>query len=169
MAKEEVEAIVDTFATWVVRLAKWALYALGAWIALGVGLFMLLNILQSTPNPFPENDLSNQKPYVDFIGMEYRLITEVDAIAWNDYPDREKILTISLMPRPNVQNRFISYKTPLKPGQTLRIRRATGRFLSTKHYEVSVPGAGLAEGIPIRIHMDSDGRPESLVYEPTGK
>jgi hypothetical protein len=35
---------------------------------------------------------------------------------------------------------LVLHKTRLKPGQTLRIRRATDRFLSMKHYEVSVPG-----------------------------
>jgi hypothetical protein len=76
---------------------------------------------------------------------------------------------LGMMALVNVQNRFVSYKTLLKPGQTLRIRRAIGRFLSTKHYQVSVPGAELAEGVPILIHMDSNGHPEPLVYEPTGK
>jgi len=84
MASERVEAIVDVLARRLVRLAKWALYGFLGMMALGIGLSMLLNILQSTPNPFPETDLSNQKPSVDFIGRQYRLITEVDAIAWND-------------------------------------------------------------------------------------
>ena len=169
MASEGVETIVDICATWVVKLAKWALYALGAWIALGAGLFMLLNILQSTPNPFPENDLSNQEPYVDFIGREYWLKTEVDALAWNDFPDKGKILSISLMPPPGVRNRFVSYAIRLKVGQTLRILSATGRFLSTKDYVVSVPGAGLPAGIPITIRANSDGTPDPLVYALLGK
>lgn len=168
MASERVEAIVDVLATGLVRLAKWALYGLLGMVGLGAALFTLVGVLSTTPNPFPETDLSTRKPYVDFIGREYRLIAEVDAIAWNDFPDKAKILVISLMPRPNVQNRFVSYKIPLKAGQTLRIRSATGRFGSSKHYVVSVPRAGLPEGIPVHVHMESDGSLDPLVYEPVG-
>jgi hypothetical protein len=30
---------------------------------------------------------------------------------------------------------------------------------------VAVPGAGLPEGIPIRMRVDSDGVPDPLIYE----
>lgn len=113
---------------------------------------------------FPETDISDQKPYIDFIGREYWLKTEVYAFAWNDFPDKVKILSISLMPPPGVRNRFVTYRTRLKVGQTVRILGAKGGFLSTKDYIVSVPGAGLPDGIPITIPMNSDGSPDPRVY-----
>jgi hypothetical protein len=129
----------------------------GLWaVALVVGLGEMIS--------FPETDVSDRKPYVDFIGREYWLKTEVDALAWNDFPDQSTILSISLMPPPSVDNRFVSYRTRLKVGQTVRIVGAKGRFLSTKEYVVSVPDAGLPEGIPITIPMNSDGFPDPLVY-----
>jgi hypothetical protein len=68
------------------------------------------------------------------------------------------------MPPPSVRNRFVSYRTRLKVGQTLRILSAKARFLSPKDYVVSVPGAGLPDGIPITIRMNSDGTPDPRVY-----
>jgi hypothetical protein len=36
---------------------------------------------------------------------------------WNDFPDKARILSISLMSPPGVRNRFVSTQTRLKPGQ----------------------------------------------------
>jgi hypothetical protein len=129
----------------------------GLWaVAIVVGLDQTIS--------FPEVDISDRKPYMDFIGRDYWLKTEVDALAWNDFPDKMTILSISLMPPPSVRNRFVSYRTRLKVGQTLRILSAKARFLSPKDYVVSVPGAGLPDGIPITIRMNSDGTPDPRVY-----
>jgi hypothetical protein len=133
----------------------------GLWaVALVLGLDEMIS--------FPERDISDRKPYVDFIGREYWVKTPVDALAWNDFPDKATILSISLMPPPSVGNRFVSYKTRLKVGLTLRILSAKGQFLAPNDYVVSVPGAGLPEGIPITIRMNSDGVPDPFVYAPLG-
>jgi hypothetical protein len=166
MESDRVEAIVDVLATGVARPAKWALYAFlvanaGLWaVALVLGLGEMIS--------FPERDISDRKPYVDFIGREYWLKTAVDALAWNDFPDKATIVSISLMPPPSVRNRFVSYTTRLKAGQRLRIISAKGRFLASKDYVVSVPGAGLPDEIPITIPMNSDGTPDPRVYALVG-
>jgi hypothetical protein len=123
-------------------------------------------------DPFPPTDITNRKPYVHFIGRECRVAADVRAIAWNDFPDKSKILGISLMPPPWVKNRFVSYETPLKPGQRLRIESANQRFALigfNRNYIVSVPGAGLPDGIPITMYMNDDGVPDSHVCEPVEK
>ena len=92
--------------------------------------------------------------------------------AWNDFPDKAKILSISLMQPPGVRNRFVSYVTPLERGQRVRIVGAWRRFSLggfTRHYVVSVPGAGLPEDVPITMRVNADGVPDPRVYEPIGK
>jgi hypothetical protein len=76
------------------------------------------------------------------------------------------------MPPPGVRNRFVSYVTPLKPGQRIRIVSAWRQFALvgfTRHYLVSVLGAELPEDVPITMAVNSDGIPDPLVYEPIGK
>ena len=128
--------------------------------------------LGGTLNSSPLVEITQQKPYADFIGREYRVMADVRAIAWNDYPDKAKILVITLMPPPGFKNRFVSYETPLKPGQRVRIVSAWQQFGLVgynRHYVVSVPGAGLPDGIPVEIHMNSGGVPDPQVCEPVDK
>jgi hypothetical protein len=69
--------------------------------------------------------------------------------------------------RPGVDNRFISYVTPLQLGQTVRVICAWRHFALfefTEYYVVAVPGAGLPEGIPITMDVNSDGIPDLRVY-----
>jgi hypothetical protein len=76
------------------------------------------------------------------------------------------------MSPPVVRNRFVSYETPLKSGQRVRIVSAWRQFALvgfTRHYVVSAPGAGLPEDVPITMAVNSDGIPDPLVYEPIGK
>jgi hypothetical protein len=74
-----------------------------------------------TGSPFPATEITHQKPYADFVGREYRVVSDVGAHAWNDFPDKAKIDAISLLPPPRVRSRFVSYVTPLKEGQRVRI------------------------------------------------
>jgi hypothetical protein len=123
----------------------------------------------NSPRP---TEITRRKPYIDFVGRECRVVTNVRAIAWNDYPDKAKILEITLTGPPGVKNRFVSYATPLKPGQTVRIVSAWQQFTLVgynRHYAVSVPGAGLPDGIPITMYMNADGVPDSRVCEPVDK
>lgn len=143
-----------------VRLAKWLVFAF-------FGLLMLA--LGGTQTPWPATEVTHQKPYADFVGREYRVVSEVSAYAWNDFPDKDKVLSISLMPPPGVRNRFVSYVTPLQRGQRIRIVSAWRHlhlFGFDKYYNVLVPGAGLPEGVDITIDMNSDGFLDPLVYEP---
>ena len=73
------------------------------------------------------------------------------------------------MPPPGVDNRFVSYVTPLKPGQRVRIVSAWRRFALvefSRYYVVSLPDAGLPKGIEITMAVNSDGVPDPLIYEP---
>jgi hypothetical protein len=118
----------------------------------------------------PDTEITHQKPYADYVGREYRVASDVSAYAWNDFPDKDKILSITLMPPPGVRNRFVSYVTPLKAGQRVRIVSAWRHWVLfgfDKYYVVLVPGAGLPDGVDIAIHdVNSDGVPDPLVYEP---
>jgi hypothetical protein len=122
--------------------------------------------------PFPVTEISRQKPYVDYIGREYRVTSDVDALMWNDFPDKAKILSISLMPPPSVANRFVSFKKRLQPGQVVRVvgaQRQFDGFGFHREYVVLVPDAGLPGGIPVTIDTNSDGVLDPRVYEPISK
>ncbi len=102
----------------VISALKWAAFAtfglLAGLILLGIGGVRLPFLLHST-------DVTNEKPFADFVGREYRVRGHVTAMAWNDFPDKTKILSVSLMPSPGARNRFVSYTILLKVGQRIRI------------------------------------------------
>jgi hypothetical protein len=150
-----------------IGLAKWVALTVVGLLALGVVLG-----IGGYASPFPVVEITHQKPYADFVGREYRVIADVRAIAWNDFPDKARILSISLMPPPGVRNRFVTSQTRLKPGQIVRIVSAWRQFALvefTRHYVVSVPDAGLPDGIPVTMNVRSDGVPDPRLYEPIGK
>ena len=145
-----------------VRLAKWVVFGF-------FGLVFAILMLAGVRTPWPATETTHQKPYADFVGREYRVVSEVSAYAWNDYPDKAKIQSISLISPPGIDNRFVSYVIPLKTGQRIRIVSAWRQlvlFGFHRHYVVLVPGAGLPEGIDITFNINSDGVPDPLVYEP---
>ena len=145
------------------RLVKWVVFAI-------FGLLMLA--MSGIRSPFPDTEVTHQKPYADFVGREYYVASDVSAYAWNDFPDKEKILSVTLMSPPGVRNRFVSYVTPLKPGQRVRIVSAWRRFVLfgfSRRYVVLLPGAGLPEDVEITMRVNSDGVPDPLVYEPIDK
>jgi hypothetical protein len=158
----------------VLILAKWVARGAGGLLIVAIGLLVVAIVLGlgGVMLPFPDTDVTNQKPYIDFVGREYRVIADVEAHAWNDFPDKAKILSISLLPAPGVRNRFVSYVTPLPRGQRVRIVKALRQFAVlgfNRRYVVSVPGAGLSEDVPITIAVASDGVPDPLVYELVGR
>jgi hypothetical protein len=149
----------------VFSVMKWTALAafglLAALIVLGVGGVRL-------PFLFPETDISHEKPYADFVGREYRVTGRVNALGWNDFPDKATILSVSLMPSPGARNRFVSYSIPLQLGQRVRIISARRQFVLfefTYDYVVNVPGAGLPDGIPITMKVSAEGIPDPLIYE----
>jgi len=153
----------------VVFVMKWT-----GFTALGLFALAVILALGGTRLPFwfPSTEVTQEKPYSDFVGREYRVTGPVTALAWNDFPDKIKILSISLTRPPGTRNRFVSYSVPLQLGQRVRIIRAWRQFTLaefTYHYVVSVPGAGLPDGIPITMTVNSDGVPDPLVYEAIGK
>jgi hypothetical protein len=120
---------------------------------------------------FPNTEVTHDRPYADFVGREYRVKGHVTALAWNDFPDKAKILSVSLTP-PSAHNRFVSYSIPLKLEQRVRIVSAWRQFELVEfsyEYVVDVPGAGLPEGIPITMKVNSDGVPDPLLYEAIDK
>jgi hypothetical protein len=155
------------FNRWVVRLATYALFGAAGLVALPVILFVALNIAMQIPAP--KTEVTNRKPFADHIGREYRVVGDVSALAWNDFPDKDTILSISLMSPPLVQNRFVSYRKRLDSGQTVRIvnawRQVTlGGF--TYEYGVDLDESGFPEAIPVTMGVSSDGVPDPHVYEP---
>ena len=147
----------------IIRVLIWLVSASFAAVVL-----LLMVAAGGCQTPFRDREISNRKPFADFIGREYRVGPFIEAHAWNDFPDKSKILGISLMPSPGVNNRFVSYKVPLKPGQVIRIMSAWQNFNLefSKHYIVSVPGAGLPENVPVTLRVGSNGVPDPTHYEP---
>ena len=145
-----------------VAVAKWA-----AFTALGLLALSIVLTVGGVRSPFPPTEITHQEPYSDLIGREYRVTSSVSAYAWNDFPDKAKILSVSLIPPPGIRNRFVSYVIPLQHGQRIRLVSAWREFPSfNRYYVVSVPGAGLPEGIPIEMAVNSDGIPDPRIYEP---
>jgi|KBSMisStaDraftv2_1062788.scaffolds.fasta_scaffold505108_2 hypothetical protein len=155
-----------------VGLAQWVAAVVCTLFVVYALLITVLMILAETPNPSPVTEISHQKPYADFVGRECRVVADVLATAWNDFPDKAKILSITLGPPPGYGNRFVSYQKPLKPDQRVRIVSAWQQFALfgfNRHYVVSVPGAGLPDGSPVTLYMNADGVPDPQVCEPVQK
>jgi hypothetical protein len=148
-----------------ISVIKWmmltALGLIGVVIILGLGGYQI---------PFwpSDTEVSFEEPFSNFIGREFLVIGEVTALTWNDFPDKEKILVVSLTSPPGASNRFVSHRIPLQQGQRILIQSAWKSFSLiefTYYYQVSVPGAGLPEGVPIQLDIGSDGIPDPLFYE----
>jgi hypothetical protein len=153
-----------------VRLAKWVAFAAGGLLALGI--ILIVWGIAGYSSPFPVVEITHQEPYASFVGREYRVVGDVRALAWNDFPDKAKILSISLMGPPGARNRFVSYEIPLKRDQRLRIISAWQQFALVefaRHYVVSVPDGGLPGGVPVTMSVKGDGVPDPRLYEPMGK
>jgi hypothetical protein len=136
-------------------------------VALGAILFTVAGILMQIPAP--KTEITHQKPYADFVGREYRVVSRLTATAWNDYPDKATIRAITLdRPEEQVRNRYVSYVRPVQAGQRVRIVSAW-RYITPfgfhRVYGVVLPGAGLPEGIKVEMHVDSDGIPAPQFYE----
>lgn len=147
-----------------VSVMTWtALVALGLFagaVVLGVGGYRV-------PFLVNETDVTHKKPFADFVGRVYLVKGRVDALAWNDFPDKAKILSVSLTP-PSARNRFVSYTIPLEHGQRVRVISAQRTFALvefTYEYVVSLPGADLPAGIPITMKVKADGVPDPLLYD----
>ena len=149
------------------KLAKFLVFSAFGLVALGAILFTAAGIGMGIPAP--KTEITNRKPFADYIGREYRVVGNVSALAWNDFPDKDTILQISLMSPPLVRNRFVSYSKRLSSGQTVRIVSAWWYVtLSgfTYQYGVGLPGSGFPEGIAITMSVNSDGVPDPRIYEP---
>src|SRR5262245_34512944 len=40
--------------------------------------------------PAPHAEVTNRKPFADYIGRDYRIVGDVSALAWNDFPDKDR-------------------------------------------------------------------------------
>jgi hypothetical protein len=141
--------------------------AAGALLAIGI----VLGIAGYGPRG-PGTEVSDQKPYADYVGRQYRVVGDVSAYLWNDFPDKDRTLSVTLSPPPGTRNRFVSSVTPLERGQRIRIvgaRRSYTPFEIVRSYVVSVPGAGLPDGVEITMAVGSDGIPDRSLYEPINK
>lgn len=119
----------------------------------------------------PSRDISQEPPFADQVGREYRVVGDVSAYAWNDFPDEETILSVTLTPPPGTRNRFVSYVLPMERGQRIRIigaRRTWVLFETPTDYLVVVPGTKLPQGVDIKMRVGSDGIPDRRLYEPIG-
>jgi hypothetical protein len=155
------------FARFVWKLTKFVMFGVFGFVALGATLFTVAGIGMLIPAP--RTEITNRKPFADYIGCEYRVVGNVSALAWNEFPDKDTIRSFSLMSPPLVRNRFVSYTKQLSFGQTVRIVSAW-RYLTlsgyTYEYGVRLPGSGLREGTAIYMSVNSNGVPDPPIYEP---
>ncbi len=138
--------------------------------AFGLSVIVIIIGLGGYQIPFwpKDRDVTHEEPFSSFIGQDYRVTGPITALAWNDFPDKEKILIVTLTPPPGVRNRFVSYSIPLQNGQKVRIQsawRSLSLFEYYNYYLVSVPDAGLPEDTAIKMRVGSDGVPSPLFYE----
>ena len=142
------------------------------WVGAGIVVLLAVAIVLGVAGygpPAPRSDVSDHQPYADYIGRQYRIVGEVSACAWNDFPDKDKILSITLTPSVCAANRFVSYQTPIDKGKRVRIVRAWRTydlFEINEDYVVSVADAGLPRGVEIRVGVGHDGVLDRRFYEP---
>ena len=148
----------------IILIFKWLLLS-----SIGILAILIVLGIGGVPIPIPVTELTYQPPFSDFIGHEYRVIAPVNAIFWNDFPDKEKILVVDLTPPPGTKNRFVSNSVPLPIGQKVRIVsawRQIALFDLVKFYQVLIPGMEFPPGAPIKMNVNSDGIPDPLIYKP---
>ena len=116
-----------------------------------------------------EAEVTNEMPFNSLIGRELVTKVSIQATAWNDFPDKEKILSVTLDPPPGqARNRFVSYQIGLEKGQRIKLLSAWSNpvlFGTVRHYKVSLPGAELPANVPIKLKVKSDGIPDPEFYE----
>jgi hypothetical protein len=68
--------------------------------ACGLLALMIILGLGGFASPFTDTEITRLKPYADFVGREYGVTSSVSAYAWNDFPDKAKVVSISLIAPP---------------------------------------------------------------------
>jgi hypothetical protein len=68
------------------RVAKFVMFGAFGLVALGAILFTALGVAMQVPAP--QTEVTNRQPFADYIGREYRVVGNVSALAWNDFPTR---------------------------------------------------------------------------------
>ena len=135
---------------------------------LGLFAFLIMWSIAGYSIPIPDTEITQKEPFAQFIGREYRIKTPTDAMFWNDFPDKEKILTVTIGPA-SARTRFVTKILPLHVGQKIRIVSAWKHFALVefvRYYHVSIPDLQVPVGVPIRLKVGSDGIPDPLIYDP---
>jgi hypothetical protein len=70
-------------------IAKWASLTACGLLALAI-VFAVVITVGGILSPFPDTEITREKPYANFVGREYRVTSDVSAYAWNDFPDKAK-------------------------------------------------------------------------------
>ncbi|WP_413578610.1 hypothetical protein ACLVWU_08740 [Bdellovibrio sp. HCB290] len=147
---------VKLFVKWTILGVLGAIVVL---IALGVGGYRL---------PVSDAEVTQREPFSKFIGREYLVKVPIEAMFWNDFPNKEKIVSVSIGPA-TAKTRFVSKIVPIGVGQRIRLVSAWQSFAlleSNKYYRVSISDLEVPEGVPIHLDVNSDGIPDASIYEP---
>lgn len=149
----------------VLMFVKYGLFSVA-----GLFTFLVMWGIAGYDLPISDTEITQEEPFAKFVGREYRLKVSTEAMFWNDFPDKEKILTVSIGPA-SAKNRFVTKIVSLADGQKIRIMSAWSYFTLEgfkKYYMVSFPDLdfGVPAGVPIRLNVKSDGIPDPLLYEP---
>ena len=95
------------FAKFVSNLTKFVVFGAVGLVLLLIILLIAADLATQIPAPAP-SDMTNRKPFADYIGRDYRVVGNVSALAWNDFPAKDRVFSVSLMSPPLVRNRFVS-------------------------------------------------------------
>jgi hypothetical protein len=102
-------------------------------------------------------EITFTKPYADFIGREYRVITDdLHAYGVYDSLDSKKLIEITLIPGVGIGGPEIAFRKPVPKGQVIRILSAWQKsmlFERRIYYLVSVPNSELPQGVPIQVEL----------------
>jgi hypothetical protein len=115
-----------------------------------------------------DSDVSHLSPFSDYIGKELEVQGSADLIAWNDFPDKEKILSFTLVCNSGAKNRFVSYVKPLRDGQKMVVQSVWKSFLlfeTRYYYKVKLKGLDIPAEIEVELSIGLDGKPNSSCFK----
>ena len=103
-------------------------------------------------------DVSNDAPYRELVGREYRVgANDLHAYFLRDnYPDRAPT-SVLLLPGVGIANRFVAFRRHVEPGAVLRIDAVMRSWtLAGRYYYcmVEFENADISRGLPVKVDLN---------------
>jgi hypothetical protein len=133
----------------------------GALLAIGIAGYKVPFLPQ-------DSDVSHLSPFSDYIGKELEVQGSADLVAWNDFPDKERILSYTVVCNSGYKNRFVSHVKPLKDGQKMVVQSAWKSFLlfeTNYYYKVKLQDMDIPAEIDVKLNVGLDGKPNPSCFK----